>query len=138
LTQRQILQPKVPTRPQGATQRTKAQNKESKPDQELLQNRSEGAPPMLLIFRSAGVFANNSKVIDEKRVRLKEAVLQVGTRFEYLYDFGDSWRHDLQLEAIVLPDPEGTYPCCLAGERCAPPENVGGIVLLSRLPGGDC
>jgi hypothetical protein len=66
------------------------------------------------------------KVIDEKRVRLKEAVPRVGTRFEYLYDFGDSWRHDLQLEAIVLPDAEGTYPCCLAGERRAPPEDVGG------------
>ena len=66
------------------------------------------------------------KVIDEKRVRLQEAVPRVGTRFEYLYDFGDSWRHDLQLEAIVLPDPEGAYPCCLAGERRAPPEDVGG------------
>jgi len=66
------------------------------------------------------------KVIDEKRVRLKEVVPRVGTCFEYLYDFGDSWRHDLQLEAIVLPDPEGTYPHCLAGERRAPPEDVGG------------
>lgn len=66
------------------------------------------------------------EVIDESRVRLKEAVPRVGTRFEYLYDFGDSWRHDLQLEAILLPDPEGTYPCCLAGERRAPPEDVGG------------
>lgn len=66
------------------------------------------------------------KVIDEKRVRLKEAIPRVGTHFEYLYDFGDSWRHDLQLEAIALPDPEGTYPCCLAGERRAPPEDAGG------------
>jgi hypothetical protein len=66
------------------------------------------------------------KVIDERRVRLKEAVPRVGTHFGYLYDFGDSWRHDLQLEAIVLPDPEETYPCCLAGERRTPPEDVGG------------
>lgn len=66
------------------------------------------------------------KVIDERRVRLKEAVPRVGTHFGYLYDFGDSWRHDLQLEAIVLPDPEGAYPCCLAGERRTPPEDVGG------------
>ena len=65
------------------------------------------------------------KVIDERRVRLKEAVPRVGTHFGYLYDFGDSWRHDLQLEAIVLPDPEGAYPCCLAGERRTPPEDGG-------------
>jgi hypothetical protein len=47
------------------------------------------------------------------------------TDFEYLYDFGDSWRHDLRLEAIVLPDPQASYPRCLAGERRAPPEDVG-------------
>ena len=66
------------------------------------------------------------EVIDESRVRLKEVLQRVGTRFEYLYDFGDSWRHDLRLEAIVLPDPEASYPRCLAGERRAPPEDVGG------------
>ncbi len=66
------------------------------------------------------------KVIDESRVRLEEVVPRVGTRFEYLYDFGDSWRHDLRLEAIVLPDSEASYPRCLAGERSAPPEDVGG------------
>lgn len=40
--------------------------------------------------------------------------------------FGDSWRHDLLLEAIVLPDPGAQFPRCLAGERRAPPEDVGG------------
>jgi hypothetical protein len=66
------------------------------------------------------------KVIDESRVRLREVVPRVGTHFEYLYDFGDSWRYDLLLEAIVLPDPEARYPRCLAGERSAPPEDAGG------------
>ncbi len=66
------------------------------------------------------------KVIDEGRVRLREVVSRVGTHFEYLYDFGDSWRHDLLLEAIVLPDLGAPYPRCLAGERRTPPEDVGG------------
>jgi hypothetical protein len=66
------------------------------------------------------------RVIDESRVRLREVVPRVGTPFEYLYDFGDSWRHDLLLEAMVLPDPEAGYPRCLAGERSAPPEDAGG------------
>lgn len=65
------------------------------------------------------------QVIDESRVRLREVVPHVGTHFGYLYDFGDSWRHDLLLEAIVLPDLEGQYPHCLAGERRTPPEDVG-------------
>jgi hypothetical protein len=66
------------------------------------------------------------EVIDESRVRLKAVVPRVGARLVYLYDFGDSWRHDLLLEAIVLPDPKVSYPRCLAGERSAPPEDVGG------------
>jgi Plasmid pRiA4b ORF-3-like protein len=61
----------------------------------------------------------------DRRVRLREVVPRVGIHFGYLYDFGDSWRHDLLLEAIVLPDPGGRYPHCLAGERRAPPEDVG-------------
>jgi len=66
------------------------------------------------------------KVIDESRVRLREVVPRVGTHLEYLYDFGDSWRHDLLLEAIVLPDLGTQYPRCLAGEHRTPPEDVGG------------
>jgi hypothetical protein len=49
-----------------------------------------------------------------------------GTQFLYLYDFGDNWRHDLLLEAILLPESSKQYPRCIAGERRTPPEDVGG------------
>jgi len=49
-----------------------------------------------------------------------------GTEFEYVYDFGDDWEHDLLLEAILQPDPNIPYPRCIAGERNCPPEDVGG------------
>lgn len=65
------------------------------------------------------------KVIDESRVRLREVAPRVGTQFEYLYDFGDGWRHELLLEAIVLPDLGAEYPNCLDGKRHTPPEDVG-------------
>jgi len=65
-------------------------------------------------------------VIDERRQRLRQLVPQVGISFEYVYDLGDNWRHELVLEEIALPDPEQRYPRCLGGERCAPPEDVGG------------
>jgi hypothetical protein len=65
-------------------------------------------------------------VIDERRERLCDAVPRVGTQFLYLYDFGDSWRHDLLLEAIMMPAPSMPYPRCIAGERRTPPEDVGG------------
>jgi len=71
-------------------------------------------------------FFCDRKAIDERRERLRNVVPRVGTRFAYHYDFGDSWWHDLLLESIVLPEPQAQYPRCLAGERRAPPENVGG------------
>jgi hypothetical protein len=67
------------------------------------------------------------KVIDERQVRLCDVVPRVGTQFLYLYDFGDSWHHDLLLEAIIMPDSTLQYPRCVAGERQTPPEDVGGI-----------
>ncbi len=69
---------------------------------------------------------NERKVIDERRERLCDAVPRVGTQFLYLYDFGDNWRHDLLLEAILLPESSKQYPRCIAGERRTPPEDVGG------------
>ena len=65
---------------------------------------------------------------DERRIRLRDVITQVGTQFEYLYDFGDSWYHDLLLEAILMPEPNVQYPRCVAGERSTPPEDVGGTI----------
>ncbi|MFB3915339.1 MAG: plasmid pRiA4b ORF-3 family protein [Terriglobales bacterium] len=65
-------------------------------------------------------------IIDDRRYRLRAVVPQVGTSFEYVYDFGDNWRHELLLEAVVLPESEQQYPRCVAGERSGPPEDVGG------------
>lgn len=58
--------------------------------------------------------------------RLKDWFLAAPTRCIYLYDFGDSWRHTLTLEAIRPAERGGTYPRCLGGERRCPPEDVGG------------
>ncbi|MFI6263992.1 plasmid pRiA4b ORF-3 family protein [Micromonospora sp. NPDC051006] len=62
---------------------------------------------------------------DELDVRL-DAVLGKGSRFQYTYDFGDWWEHDLVVEDAVTADPEERYPTCLDGERAGPPEDVGG------------
>ena len=63
---------------------------------------------------------------DERRVSLKKALLKVGSKIKYVYDYGDSWRHTILLEK-VLPREEGTiYPRCVAGKRACPPEDVGG------------
>lgn len=47
-------------------------------------------------------------------------------RFGYEYDFGDSWRHVIEVEGAGPPDAGATYPACVAGRRACPPEDVGG------------
>lgn len=45
---------------------------------------------------------------------------------DYVYDFGDYWRHKIELEGIV-EDYKFGYPVILAGEGACPPEDVGGL-----------
>jgi hypothetical protein len=69
---------------------------------------------------------NDRKAIDERVVALNKIVDHVGDVFEYVYDFGDTWRHEILLEAILLPSPDVFYPRCIAGARNGPPEDAGG------------
>jgi hypothetical protein len=64
-------------------------------------------------------------VADELDHRL-DAVAAKGDRLRYTYDFGDWWEHEIVVEDVTRPDPEQRYPCCAAGERACPPEDVGG------------
>jgi hypothetical protein len=45
---------------------------------------------------------------------------------EYVYDFGDNWRHTVKLEKVLPVEPGATYPRCLKGRRACPPEDCGG------------
>lgn len=68
---------------------------------------------------------------NEHRVRLGRLAESEGARFIYEYDFGDSWRHEILVEAIKpvsRPVSGGDrYPQCIAGERACPPEDCGGV-----------
>lgn len=46
---------------------------------------------------------------------------------DYEYDFGDCWRHKVNLEKILPLESNIKYPRCIAGERACPPEDCGGI-----------
>jgi hypothetical protein len=46
--------------------------------------------------------------------------------FEYVYDFGDDWRHKVELEEVLPVEPEADYPRCIKGKRSCPPEDCGG------------
>lgn len=60
--------------------------------------------------------------VDE--VRLEDCV-DDAKLWVYVYDFGDFWRHIIEIEAII-DDYEYNYPVCLEGMGTAPPEDVGG------------
>ncbi len=62
------------------------------------------------------------------RYRLGNLIKQKGRTFRYLYDFGDSWEHELVLEESRYFNPNMEMEViCLEGERACPPEDVGGV-----------
>ncbi|MBX3671087.1 MAG: plasmid pRiA4b ORF-3 family protein [Rhodocyclaceae bacterium] len=67
-----------------------------------------------------------SPLHDESGLRLEELGGDA-VRFSYIYDFGDTWEHEVQIEGVVPPEPGVRYPRCRAGERACPPEDCGGI-----------
>lgn len=81
------------------------------------------------------------KFKDERRVKLKNLKLGEGDFFVYEYDFGDSWRHVVQVESIAENTRNRKYPVCLDGARTCPPEDSGGIwgyaEMLETLKGDD-
>ncbi len=66
------------------------------------------------------------EIIDAMRTQIRNVLPGVGAEFEYEYDFGDDWQHDLLLEAVMQSGPDTLCPHCIAGERNCPPEDVGG------------
>jgi hypothetical protein len=66
---------------------------------------------------------------DSTRTKLSAILPKSGHRFafEYEYDFGDGWRHDVLFEGCLQAEQEKRYPICVEGERACPPEDVGGV-----------
>lgn len=67
--------------------------------------------------------------LDSTRTLMSAVLPEDGSplSFEYHYDFGDGWVHDVLFEGCPPPQPGTVYPQCLEGERACPPEDVGGI-----------
>ena len=65
-------------------------------------------------------------VRSDTHVRLNALSFSPGSRFRYLYDFGDDWRHRVEIEAVQEIE-VGALPALLGGARSAPPEDCGGL-----------
>ena len=63
---------------------------------------------------------------DARSIALKTVVDRGYRRFEYLYDFGDGWEHEVIVEDVRDGEAGIDYPGFVGGARRCPPENVGG------------
>jgi len=65
---------------------------------------------------------------DSTTTKIKDVLPRGGKRFsfEYEYDFGDSWSHDVLFEGCPRAEPGCRYPLCVEGARACPPEDIGG------------
>lgn len=66
--------------------------------------------------------------LDEGLYCLGDLVKQKGRTFTYMYDFGDSWQHEITLEDSNYKNEDLQLPVeCVDGARACPPEDIGGI-----------
>jgi hypothetical protein len=86
----------------------------------------------------------HGKLISTTEVCLYDRLKRVGGKFQYIYDFGDNWEHEIIFEKRLPFDENQPLPFCLEGEMACPPEDCGGIggfyqklELLSTPPGDD-
>ena len=61
------------------------------------------------------------------------ALLEAYPRLGNEYDFGDSWEHELVVEARTVAEDGRAYPACIAGEGACPPEDCGGVYGFAEL-----
>lgn len=64
---------------------------------------------------------------DVKMVLLEDLFSKTGTKASYLYDFGDGWKHQLELIEISNEPHNELLPAFISGQNACPPEDCGGV-----------
>jgi hypothetical protein len=59
-------------------------------------------------------------------MKLGRLGLKVGASFTYVYDFGDDWRHRIEVESTEPASENDWLPRVIDGARRGPPEDCGG------------
>lgn len=60
--------------------------------------------------------------VRQARTKLDELKLTVGSIFDYLFDFGDEWWHEIKVKAIEEAAPTGEYPRIINKVGECPPQ----------------
>lgn len=71
-------------------------------------------------------FADGGPTLPGWRIPVLAYLSKPGQSVDYEYDFGDGWRHRIELIDVVPYGAGEQRPRCVAGERACPPEDCGG------------
>lgn len=69
---------------------------------------------------------SSDNFIDSTSVILSDVVNRKNQKFQYVYDFGDNWIHNVILKSVSEQPSRTFHPVCLDGARSSPPEDCGG------------
>ena len=78
-------------------------------------------------------FLRTSRPKNEAKYTLHDLQQKIQPRFQYIYDFGDDWIHQITVEKILPPTEGKSDPVLLTGRRACPPEDIGGIYRYMHL-----
>lgn len=65
------------------------------------------------------------ELYDASKIKLKDYYKKLKQKIIYIYDFGDDWKHSIEL--VEITNETILTPICLAGKGAAPIEDCGGI-----------
>lgn len=69
----------------------------------------------------------SGQLLDSGKTLLTDILSLEKDYFQYKYDFGDSWVHEITLDKLLKREDKTIYPRCFGGEMNCPPEDCGGI-----------
>ncbi len=80
-----------------------------------------------LLFADSKIVAEDyGDISDVKTVLLEDVFPKTGSIAIYLYDFGDGWKHQVELIEISNAPQNELLPSFVSGQNACPPEDCGG------------
>lgn len=85
--------------------------------------------------KSYGVYHEEGMSFSDnaKQIYLSDFQFRPKEKFTYEYNFFDHWEHEIRFEKQLPIDSKKTYPLCIGGKRCVPPEDCGGAWAFMEL-----
>nr|WP_106781103.1 plasmid pRiA4b ORF-3 family protein [Lysinibacillus timonensis] len=87
----------------------------------------EGSKPLVNLVCDEESFSYGNNDIPMKMDTTVKLSEYMSAKITYIYDFGDNWIHDIEIERVI-DDYQVNFPTCIECEGNTPPEDVGGEI----------